>query len=266
MKLAARNLGWKAGRRTIVDDVSLEIMPGEFLGIVGPNGSGKTSLLSMIAGLRRPVTGSVLLEGRDIARLPRRDVARKVAFVEQQAETGERLNVRQAVELGRTPHLSALSPWSAEDEAIIDRALDDVDMRAFADRPWQTLSGGERQRIHIARALAQEPRLLILDEPTNHLDIEHQVGILDLVRSRNLTVVAALHDLNHAALFCDRVAVLHEGRLAALGRPPEILTDHLLADIFRVDARVEIEADGSCFIRYARPSTTARRFTIREPA
>ncbi len=266
MKLSAHDLVWKAGRRPIVDRVSIDVEAGEFLGIVGPNGSGKTSLLSMFAGLRAPASGAVTLNGRAMAEMTRRDIARQVAFVEQQAETGERFDARQAVALGRTPHLSMLSPWSPRDDAIVDQAMDDVDMGPLSDRLWHTLSGGERQRLHIARALAQEPRLLILDEPTNHLDIEHQIGLLDLVRSRSLTVVAALHDLNHAAQFCDRVGVLHEGRLAALGRPADVLTDRLLADIFRVDARVETEAGGACFIRYARPSSMARRFNLKESA
>ncbi|MBN9047227.1 MAG: ABC transporter ATP-binding protein [Rhizobiales bacterium] len=259
MKLSAQDLVWKAGARTIVHGISLDVAPGEFLGIVGPNGSGKTSLISMLAGLRPPFSGRIELDGKDVARMGRRDLAQRIALVEQQADTGERLTARQAVELGRTPHLSALSPWSAEDTAIVTAAMHDVGMEEMDGRLWQTLSGGERQRLHIARALAQQPRILMLDEPTNHLDIEHQLGLLGLVRAKGLTVVAALHDLNHAAMFCDRIAVMQEGRLAALGLPADILTPGLLSEIFRVDARVEEAEDGSCFIRYARPLFMERR-------
>ncbi|MDZ5696045.1 ABC transporter ATP-binding protein [Chelativorans sp. M5D2P16] len=266
MRLAAHDLTWRAGRRTIVDRVSLEVEPGEFLGLVGPNGSGKTSLLAMLAGLRPPTSGKVMLEGTPLARISRRDLARRIALVEQQAETGERLTARQAVELGRTPHLSALSPWSRRDGAIVDETMAAVGMSAFSTRSWQTLSGGERQRLHIARALAQEPRILILDEPTNHLDIEHQIGLLDLVRAQDLTVIAALHDLNHAAMFCDRVAVMQAGSLVALGRPAEILTSRRLAEVFKVRADVETDAAGGCFIRYARPAAPSGRATVEAAA
>nr|WP_200841236.1 ABC transporter ATP-binding protein [Geminicoccus flavidas] len=247
--LAARNLTWRAGGRTILSGISLMAAESEFLAIVGPNGSGKSSLLTLLAGLRPPRAGQVLLRGVDLQDIRRRDVARVIALVEQQAETGERLTARQAVKLGRTPHLGPLRPWSRQDDRIVDAALASVGMTGFASRPWPSLSGGERQRLHIARALAQAPRILILDEPTNHLDVEHQLGLLELVRARDLTVIAALHDLNHAAMFADRIAVLDRGRLVATGRPAEILTPRLLAEIFHVDARVEPGPDGRCFIR-----------------
>lgn len=253
MSLALHGVTWSVGTKKIVDDVSLKVQAGEFLGIIGPNGSGKTSLMAMMAGLRAPHCGSVHLHERAIGSLSRRAVARQIALVEQQAETVERMSARQAVELGRTPHLGALSPWSKRDDAIVDMAIAEVGMTHFAGRVWHTLSGGERQRLHIARALAQQPDILLLDEPTNHLDIHHQMSLLELVRSQRLTVVAALHDLNHAAMFCDRVAVLQEGRLVADGPPAEILTQARIAAVFGVEASVEEAGDGRCFIRYRRP-------------
>ena len=262
MRMSATGLSFRADGRPIVDAVSLDVVPGEFLAIVGPNGSGKTTLISMLAGLKRPHAGDVTLDGTSIGRLKPRDLARAIALVEQQAETGERLTARQVVELGRTPHLGALSPWSEQDRTVVEAALEAVDMTPFADRLWPSMSGGERQRLHIARALAQEPKILILDEPTNHLDVEHQLGLLDLVQGRGMTVIAALHDLNHAAMFADRIAVLHEGRLVALDVPPAVLTRERIAAVFRATAEVEPSAGGRCFIRYARPAARSAKETL----
>jgi iron complex transport system ATP-binding protein len=259
MRLAADAVTWRAGGRAIVEAVTLDIRPGEFLALVGANGSGKTTLMSMLAGLKLPHDGRVTLGGQEIGGIGRRDLAKALALVEQQAETGERLTARQVVELGRTPHLRPLSPWSARDRDVVEAALAAVDMTAFADRHWPSLSGGERQRLHIARALAQEPRILLLDEPTNHLDVEHQLGLLALVQGQGMSVVAALHDLNHAAMFADRVAVMDGGRLVALATPADVLTPALIAAVFKVRATVEPAPDGRCFIRFAAPVLPPRR-------
>ncbi|NTG50613.1 ABC transporter ATP-binding protein [Agrobacterium rhizogenes] len=258
MTLSARNVSWNAGGQAIVRDISLDVRTGEFLGIIGPNGSGKTSLMMMLSGIRKPKTGEIFVDGTPIRSLGRHELSRRLALVEQQADTGERITARQAVELGRTPYLGALSPWSATDDAIVEAALTNVDMLHLSGRLWHTLSGGERQRLHIGRALAQQPRILLLDEPTNHLDIGHQIGLLDLVRRQDLTVVAALHDLNHAAMFCDRLAVMNDGRLVAFGTPREVLTAECIRDVFGVEVEVEHDSDGGCFIRY-RASAVPRR-------
>ncbi len=144
-----------------------------------------------------------------------------------------------------------------KDDAIVDRALADVDMAHLANRQWHTLSGGERQRLHIARALAQEPQILLLDEPTNHLDIGHQIGLLDLVRRQKLTVVAALHDLNHAAMFCDRIAVMDQGNLVALGPSRDVLNPDLVRTVFGVEVDVEHQGIHGCHIRYRVPGQIA---------
>lgn len=250
MSLELTDVTWMAGYRTIISDVSLKVTPGEFLGLIGPNGSGKTSLMSILSGVRRPFRGQAQMGGAEMRRLGRRTLAQNIGFVEQQADTTDRLTVREAVSLGRTPYLSLLSPWSPRDDEQVNQALVDVDMAHMADRYWQTLSGGEKQRVHIARALAQEPKYLLLDEPTNHLDIRHQLGLLELVRTLKVTAVAALHDLNHAAMFCDRIAVMSEGRLVALGSPAEILTPELLQTVFGISAAVETDGQGRCHIRY----------------
>ena len=254
MMLSTHNVSWSAGGVEILRDVSLDVKEGEFLGIIGPNGSGKTSFLSLLSGVRRSRSGEVKLGGMPIHKLNRREIARQLALVEQQAGTTDRITARQAVELGRTPYLGALSPWSSEDDMIVDRALANVDMTHLADRYWHTLSGGERQRVHIARALAQEPQILLLDEPTNHLDIGHQIGLLDLVSRQKLTVVAALHDLNHAAMFCDRIAVMDKGRLVALGTPRDVLRAECIRKVFGVEVEVEYEGVDGCHIRYRAPN------------
>ena len=250
MKLSAHDLKFRAGNIDIVRGVSLDVGSGEFLGIIGPNGSGKSTLLSMLAGIRKPRHGHVMLGGDPLASLGRRELARRLAFVEQQAETTERITARQAVELGRTPYLGPLSAWSAHDDPIVEAALDNVDMADKAERSWHHLSGGERQRLHIARALAQEPNILLLDEPTNHLDIGHQIGLLDLVRRQGLTVVAALHDLNHAAMFCDRIAIMHRGEMIAIGAPREVLTPATVASVFGVECVVTVDGSGFSHIRF----------------
>ncbi len=264
MILSAKELVWRAGGTQIVNGVSINVRRGEFLGIIGPNGSGKTSLMSLLAGLRKPSEGEVLLNGEPLNRMSRIAVARRLALVEQQAETEERLTARQAVELGRTPYLSLLRPWSETDEAVVDAALTNVDMIHLENREWHTLSGGERQRLHIARALAQQPEILLLDEPTNHLDIGHQIGLLDLVRRQELTVVAALHDLNHAIMFCDRIAVMAGGRIVACGTPDDAMTAGRIKEVFGVDVDLDHQDGRLIGIRY-RMANSARRRDVAYP-
>lgn len=220
----------------LLANVSLEVYPGERLGIVGPNGSGKSTLLKLMAGIATPSAGHVQLTGRSVANMNRRDVARLLALVQQHADTRERIRVWDAVALGRTPWLSALAPWGAEHDLAVAQALEAVNLAHLAQRPWHNLSGGERQRAHLARALAQQPRLLLLDEPTNHLDIRQQLSLLRLIHSLPVTTVIALHDLNQA-LGCDRVAVLDSGRLVAIGAPAQVLTPERLAHTFGVHGR-----------------------------
>ncbi|WP_278922277.1 ABC transporter ATP-binding protein [Pseudophaeobacter profundi] len=250
MRLAAKSVGWAAGSRRIVQEVSLEIAPGETFGLIGPNGSGKSTLLRLLAGLLARPSGVVLLDGDLLTSLGRRDIAQQIAVVEQIAETSEALSVLDVVELGRTPWLSALAPFSAQDRVIVAESLAAVDMADMAGHSWATLSGGERQRVQIARALAQRPRLLMLDEPTNHLDIHHQLSLLRLVGDLPVTVVMALHDLNQA-MRCDRLGVMEAGRMVACGLPEDVLTPARLASIFRVRAtRLRDPADGATVFRF----------------
>ncbi|QEM83000.1 ABC transporter ATP-binding protein [Halomonas binhaiensis] len=250
MKLTARQVGWTVHGRKLLDRVSLVVEPGQTFGLIGPNGSGKTTLLRMFAGLARPQVGSITIDERSMANMRQRDIARCIALVEQHAETTDRVSVRQAVALGRTPFLSPLRPWSDQDNAIVSRVLDDVGMQHLADRLWNTLSGGERQRAHIARALAQQPKILLLDEPTNHLDIRHQLSILQLVKQLPVTVIIALHDLNQA-MDCDRVGVMGNGRLIDIGPPNRVLTTERLRHTFGVNADIlDDPINGSQIMRF----------------
>jgi len=238
MTIKADRISWAAGKTVIVDDVSIAAEPGKMLGLLGPNGSGKSSLLRLLVGLRKPDSGQVTLDGEPIDHISRRRLARRVALVEQHATTDASVTVLDVVRLGRTPHRSALSPWTSADDAAVEAALDRVGLTARRRQNWQTLSGGERQRVHIARALAQMPSEIVLDEPTNHLDIQHQIEILRLVNALPVTSIVALHDLNHAAMFCDRLAVMDKGRIVATGTPEEVLSEHLLREVFRIEARI----------------------------
>ncbi|EOC5772784.1 ABC transporter ATP-binding protein [Cronobacter sakazakii] len=240
MSIRAENLSWSAGKKRIVNNVSLSVPTGQTLGLLGPNGSGKSSLLRILAGLRRPDAGRVLLDDGDIARLSRKKLAQRVAFVEQHAMTDANIRVRDVVKLGRIPHHSPLSSWTHQDDEIVRQALERVDMFDRRDDGWQHLSGGERQRVHIARALAQSPGEILLDEPTNHLDIHHQMHLMRLISELPVTSIVALHDLNYAAMFCDALIVMQGGQVVASGTPDEVLTEAMLREVFKVEARIEV--------------------------
>ncbi|EIM29892.1 ABC transporter ATP-binding protein [Microvirga lotononidis] len=252
MILGAKAVRWLAGRKVIVDDVTVSVEPGQTLGLIGPNGSGKSSLIRLLAGLRAPASGEVVLEGKPIAGFGRRELARRVAVVEQHSSTDANVSVLDVVRLGRTPHRSALSPWTDEDDRIVADALVRVGLADRREQSWHTLSGGERQRVQLARALAQSPAILILDEPTNHLDIQHQIELMRLVTELSLTTIVAIHDLNLAARFCDAIAVLADGRLVASGEPAAVLTEELIANVFGVRAHLSTsQHHGRLHIQFA---------------
>ncbi|TQC46911.1 ABC transporter ATP-binding protein [Rhodococcus sp. WS4] len=241
MTLRAANLGWSRGGHLVLDGVSIEPAPGETIGLLGPNGSGKSSLLRLLSGVAEPDTGRVLLDDTDIRSLRRRQIARRVAMVDQHSDTEVDITVLDVVRLGRIPNRGVFGGDESADAPAVERALAHTGMTSKSHRLWHTLSGGERQRAQIARALAQEPNELLLDEPTNHLDIQHQLDILSLVAELPLTSYIALHDLNLAAMFCDRVVVLESGRIVAVGRPAEVITEALVEQVYRVRAGVTVD-------------------------
>ncbi|GAA4878307.1 ABC transporter ATP-binding protein [Saccharopolyspora cebuensis] len=253
MSFRTRELSWHAGGALIVDGISTEVEPGRTLGLLGPNGSGKSSLLRLLAGLRRPSAGSVLLDERELGGFGRRELARRVAVVEQESSTELDLSVRDVVALGRTPHRTGWGGEHPDDAAAVRRALAATGLDGLAERRWHALSGGERQRTQIARALAQEPSELLLDEPTNHLDIAHQLELLALIRTLPLTTVVALHDLNLAAGYCDRLLVLAGGRAVAAGAPADVLTEDLVAEVYGVACEVVATPEGAPHIRFRGP-------------
>ncbi len=236
--LNVEEVSWTVDDRTIVNRVALAIAPNEFVGIVGPNGSGKSSLLRMIYRVLRPTSGIVRLDGEDVWQMPARSAARRMAVVGQEGHGEFDFSVREIVMMGRSPHKAMFERDNNSDGSIVDQALALVQMTTFADRAFATLSGGEKQRVLLARALAQQPKFLILDEPTNHLDVHYQLELLSLVRDLKVTTLAALHDLNLAAQYCDRIFMLEAGRIVASGTPREVFEPARIAAVYRVQADV----------------------------
>ncbi|GAB3644481.1 ABC transporter ATP-binding protein [Glycomyces tarimensis] len=224
-----------AGRR-IVNDVTIEVPEGTRLALVGPNGSGKSTLLRGLYRVHRPDEGTIRIGGEELWRLGPREAARRIAVVAQESGAEHELTAFEVVMLGRVPHQRGFGADSPADLESAEHALTRVGAAALAGRPFAALSGGEKQRVLLARAIAQDCPVLILDEPTNHLDVTFQLELMQIVAELGLTTVAALHDLNLAVEYCDRVAVLRDGRLTACGEAAEILTADLIAEVFAVRA------------------------------
>ncbi|WP_374999868.1 ABC transporter ATP-binding protein [Aeromicrobium sp. CTD01-1L150] len=240
--LRAEGLRAGYGERTVLHDVDLSITPGRVTTIVGPNGCGKSTLLRTLSRLLAPTAGSVVLAGRPLADVRRRELARTLAVLPQNPVAPEGLTVADLVARGRQPHQPWYRQWSREDEQITLQAMADTGVADLADRPLDELSGGQRQRAWIAMVLAQQTQLILLDEPTTHLDLAHAVEVLDLVvrlcRDTGRTIVTVLHDLNLAARFSDHLVVMDDGRVRIEGAPGSVLDPELLRDVFGLRARV----------------------------
>lgn len=240
--LQASNLNLGYNGHIVVQDFNLVISPKTIVGLVGPNGSGKTTILRALAGLLPLQDGKVLIDGKSISELDSKKRARRIGWVPQRETLAWSLTVEETIQLGRAPHRGWFLPYTAKDYSIVDWAVGITELNDLKDRPIDKLSGGEFQRVLIARALAQEPEILLLDEPTANLDIRHQIQVLSLVRSlvekNELTVVIAIHDLNLAVRYCDQLVLLHHGQQKGVGKPEQVLTEDSLQTVFGIEAKL----------------------------
>ncbi|MGO4529822.1 ABC transporter ATP-binding protein [Paenibacillus sp. 2TAF8] len=215
-----------------------QITEGDWWGVVGPNGSGKSTLLQLIAGTESLSGGQISMAGRDIGSYSRKELSRMIAVLQQDGLPAISYPVRDVVEMGRYPYQNWLGRETADGARVVDRVLEELGLMELADRPLDSLSGGQRQRVALAKVMAQEPRLLLLDEPTTFLDIKYQMQFMELLaawqKKSSITIVAVLHDLNLAALFCDRILALREGKVVGEGTPHSLMTGEQIQEIFRV--------------------------------
>ncbi|MCH4886551.1 ABC transporter ATP-binding protein [Acidaminobacter sp. JC074] len=245
--IKANNLTFSYGDFRVLNDVSIHCKKGKFVGIIGPNGSGKSTLLKCIYRVLEPELGTVYLNGTSLMDLSVKESAKSMSVVAQHNHSHFDFVVEDMVLMGRSPYKKTMEGYNQDDFTILDKSLNAVDMLDYKKRLFSTLSGGEMQRIILARALCQEPECLILDEPTNHLDVKHQLMMLKVVKSLDVSVVAAIHDLNIAMNYCDYVYVMSQGKVKYHGPPQDIINDAVIADIFDVKAKV-IKQDGETAI------------------
>lgn len=243
MELALQDIQVTACKKTIIQEVSLDVKYGEFVGIIGPNGSGKSTLLRTVYRVIKPDSGAVLLNGKDLKHMKLADSAKMVGVVGQFNHLNFDLTVLEVVLMGRTPHKGLLQTDNAADYEIAWEAIRKVGMEKYADRKFSTLSGGEKQRLILARTLAQQPQILVLDEPTNHLDIKYQLELLSIVKSLGIGVLAALHDLSLAAMYCDKLYVMKNGKIVTWGRPNTILTPALVRAVYEIGCSIQEDPD-----------------------
>ncbi len=256
--IGAEGIRVSLGASEILRGVDLAAAKGELVGLIGPNGSGKSTLLKCIYRVLAPSGGVVYLDGRSLSEYSVRQSARQVAVLAQHNYYNFEFSVRDVVLLGRAPHKRALDRDTAQDYAIVDEALRTVGLSELATRTFSTLSGGEQQRVILARALAQQTPRLILDEPTNHLDVRYQLELMDIVRGLGKTVICAVHDLNVAAMYCDRLYALRDGHIVASGTPEQVITPDVIRAVYDVETRVVEDEDGTRHVLY-RPGGYAAR-------
>ena len=244
--IEVRGLRYSYNKYKVLDGVDLDVREGEILGILGPNGCGKTTLLKNLNKNLSPEGGCIMLDGTDLETMVKRDIAKTIAAVPQTNEIRFSFTVREIVSMGRMPFQSMMSGESRDDARIIDDAIEKVGLSHLAGRHINTMSGGERQRVMIARALAQTPRILLMDEPTLHLDINTQFEALDLVhglsKESGLTVIIVSHDLPMVARYCDRIAMIHDHNVMCCGTPEEVLTPENMRTVFNVDAELGVDS------------------------
>lgn len=232
------SVGVKLSNKRIVDCASIHVDEGEFVGLIGPNGSGKSTLLKSVYRTLKHDQGEITLGGVPEGEISLRENAKRLSVVAQHNYYNFDFLIEEVVQMGRTPHKDPMEMDNKEDEAIVDDALRLVNMHHMKGRKFSSLSGGEQQRVILARALAQQTPCIVLDEPTNHLDIQYQLEVLDIVKSIGCTALCALHDLNLAAQFCDRIYILKDGRIVGEGRPEDVLTEEMIENVYGVRCSV----------------------------
>ena len=252
MNICATDIKMEIGNNEILKGVSIDSKNREFIGIIGPNGSGKSTLLKCIYRILKPNNGCIMLGEEDISKMSVKESAKKLAVVAQHNYYNFDFSVGEVVLMGRSPHKKSLEPDNSEDYDIVNESLEKVGMLGFKNRSFSTLSGGEQQRVILARALAQQTPCLILDEPTNHLDIKYQLSLLNIVKSLNLTIISAIHDLNIASVYCDRLFVMKNGRIVGMGTPQEVLTKEFIKEIYDIDVEIVYDSKGDMHILYSR--------------
>ncbi|WP_201000394.1 heme ABC transporter ATP-binding protein [Paenibacillus glycanilyticus] len=240
--ISIQHVSKKVNGRSVLENLSFTLEPGRIHGIIGPNGVGKSTLLQLLSGVTKPSSGDVSLSGVNLSNFSRKALARRLAVLQQGGLPPAGFTVRQVVEMGRFPYQNWFGDEREDHSALIDYTLESMGLTPLSNRPLDQLSGGERQRVALAKVMVQEPEIILLDEPTTYLDIGYQVQLLDTVRKwqqeRNLTVVAVLHDLNLASLYCDRILVLHKGGVAAMGAPAEVLSVDLIREVYQTEATI----------------------------
>jgi len=239
MLISIRNLTYRIGGKTLLDDISFEVQTGEYLTIIGPNGAGKSTLLKCLDSILTGWSGSIILDGVALQQIPQIHLARRIAFVQQSVSKLFAFTVRQLVEMGRYPHLQWLSPLTDSDQQIVEESLTAMGIAHLADRTIETLSGGEMQKVHLATALVQQADILFLDEPTTYLDYKYQSEIGRLLRTINQqqcrTIIEVTHDVNRALLDATHVLALSEGKIVFDGSPGDLMNTSLLRSIYGID-------------------------------
>lgn len=243
MNIKVDDLNITLEKNNILKDINIEVYNKEFVGIIGPNGSGKSTLLKCIYRVLKPNDGAILLDNIDIKDMSVKESSKRLAVLSQHNNYNFDFTVKDIVLMGRSPHKKFMERDNKDDYDIANEALKKVDMFEFKDRSFQSLSGGEQQRVILARALAQQPQCLILDEPTNHLDIKYQLQLMRIVKGLGIEVIAAIHDLNIAAMYCDKIYVLKDGEVIKYGKPKDILTQELIKYVYEVDAEVIVKEE-----------------------
>lgn len=251
MKLNVENISITLEKKEIIKDVSFKVKEKSFVGILGPNGSGKSTLLKSIYGVNKPSVGKLHYEGKDLLAMPSKERAKKIAVLAQESGGHFDFTVEQIVEMGRYPHKRMLENYSKDDAEIVEKTLVKLNLQDFKKRSFSTLSGGEKQRVLIARVLAQDTDFIILDEPTNHLDIGHQLEIMKIIKSLNITVLSAIHDMNIASLYCDDLIVMKDGEIVKQGTTEEVLTKQTMDETFNINVDIHHnQHSGKCCVLY----------------